>query len=479
MSVEKNLSGELNIREQNMYKMFKNLIRDLTDKLVVDLDIDFDGNYLIDTRVIPLFGQLDSDVSGKFPVISEPSTVTYNDSEMHININEEILVFMAYISENIEQFIEFSTILKDGVIINLIKIKMMNDYLLGMSTDKEREYLSCSEQLLKEQIRPNGYIKSFSFKVYAFCRAFFYNEFRQHEYLPALNDEFKTVCEELINERLIQYDLESIPTDIKKDRKLFNDVLSLYNELKHIYGISSINNLKKKLIKSKSLYTSRILLFLDELIEIYNIWDDIKKDTIKKFPKYVSVLKDVRLHCMNTQGRMEVFHKEHKIAGARIPYYDYMIEHSGYCILASMMYSYSKSNGVRFEVQFNIDELLFDYVSLKFKDVSYEQKRFHFEFTLKHEMGHIVHQCEMLYNNSEKTFLMLKHNLEKITDSEKKDWEDLPEDERLDYNYWYYTCLPFERRANELMGLTIEDAYKEHFEEVPPSVKRLLEDYEQ
>jgi hypothetical protein len=143
------------------------------------------------------------------------------------------------------------------------------------------------------------------------------------------------------------------------------------------------------------------------------------------------------------------------------------------------MYSYSKSNGVRFEVQFNIDELLFDYVSLKFKDVSYEQKRFHFEFTLKHEMGHIVHQCEMLYNNSEKTFLMLKHNLEKITDSEKKDWEDLPEDERLYYNYWYYTCLPFERRANELMGLTIEDAYKVHFEEVPPSVKRLLEDYEQ
>ena len=125
---------------------------------------------------------------------------------------------------------------------------------------------------------------------------------------------------------------------------------------------------------------------------------------------------------------------------------------------------------------FNIDELLFDYVSLMFNNVTDEQKHFHFEFTLRHEMGHIVHQCEMLHNNSEKTFLMLKHNLEKITDTETKRWESLPEEDRLDYNYWYYTYLPFERRANELMGLTIEDVYREHFENIPLSVKHLLEE---
>ena len=53
MNVEKNLSGEFNIREQNMYKIFKNLIRDLTDELIKTLHIDFDGSYLVNTRIVP------------------------------------------------------------------------------------------------------------------------------------------------------------------------------------------------------------------------------------------------------------------------------------------------------------------------------------------------------------------------------------------------------------------------------------------
>lgn len=473
MCDEENLGVEFDMREQDMYEMFNILIRDVTDELIKTLNIDFDGSYSVDTRVIPLCGQLNLDVPGRFPVISEPSRVKYNDTKIHVDMNEEIVVFMAYISEDIDQFTELTTILKEDVELNLIKIKMMNDYILGMSTPEEKKYLSCSEQLLKKQIRPSSYINSFSFKVYAFGRAFFYDEFNQGTYLPLLSDEFKKESQKLINDRMMKYD---ICINVDKNHEMFKMILSLYHMFDHIYDISEINKIRKDIIKSKSIYTNRLMKLLDELTVIYDIWNNIKKEVIKKFPMYANILKDVRLHCMNMHGKMEVIDKEYKIAGARIPYYDYMYDQSDYCILASMMYSYSNFDGVRIEVQFNIDELLYSHVSTMFKDVTEEEKRFHYEFTLKHEMGHIVHYCEMLYNNDEKTFHMLKHNLEKITKAETKRWKSLPEDDREDYDYWYYTFLPFERRANELMGITIEYAYKEHFAEIPLSVKRLLEE---
>lgn len=473
MGDEENLGVEFDMREQNMYKMFKILIRDVTDEVIKTLNIDFDGSYLVNTRIVPLCGQLNLDVPGRFPVISEPSTVNYYDTEIRVDMNEEIVVFMAYISEDIEQFTELTTILKEDVELNLIKIKMMNDYILGMSTPEEKKYLSCSEQLLKKQIRPNGYDTSFNFKLYAFGRAFFHDEFYQDGYLPLLSDKFKKESQKLINDRMKKY---NVCINVDKNHEMFDMILSLYHMFDHIYDVSEINKIRKDIIKSKSVYTNRLMQLLDELIVIYDIWNNIKKETMKKFPMYANILKDVRLHCMNAHGKMEYFHREYEITGALVPYYDYMYDHSGYCVLACMRYSYSNFDGVRLEVQFNIDELLFSHVSAMFKDVTEEEKRFHYEFTLKHEMGHIVHHCEMLHNNDEKTFRMLKHNLEKITDTERKRWESLPEEDRLDYGYWYYTYLPFERRANELMGLTIEDVYKEHFEDIPLSVKRLLEE---
>lgn len=473
MSVDESLGVEFDIREQDMYEMFKILIRDVTDELIKTLNIDFDGSYLVDTRVIPLFGQLDSDVSGKFPVISEPSRVNYYDTEIHVDMNEEIVVFMAYISEDIDQFTELTTILKEDVELNLIKIKMMNDYILGMSTPEEKKYLSCSEQLLKKQIRPNGYDTSFNFKLYAFGRAFFYDEFNQGTYLPLLSDEFKKESQKLINDRMMKYD---VCINVDKNHEMFKMILSLYHMFDHIYDISEINKIRKDIIKSKSVYTNRLMKLLDELTIIYDIWNNIKKEVIKKFPMYANILKDVRLHCMNAPGKMEYIHRKYEITGARVPYYDYMFDHSGYCVLASMTHSYSSFDGVRIEVLFNIDELLYSHVSAIFKDVAEEEKRFHYEFTLKHEMGHIVHHCEMLHSNDEKTFFILIHNLEKITKAETKRWESLPEEDREDRSYWYYTYLPFERRANELMELTIEDVYKEHFAEIPLSVKRLLEE---
>jgi hypothetical protein len=194
---------------------------------------------------------------------------------------------------------------------------------------------------------------------------------------------------------------------------------------------------------------------LDELSNIFAIWNLVKIDVLKKYPEYKDTLKNVKFCIANAMGMMKMIDKIQPEA-----------------VFTDIKYEAKKT---KITVYMNLDRLLYEHVSLMYKDVPYSEKRFHHEFAFKHELGHIVHYCELRSNRKIKS---VKQNLKKITESERKHWESLPVDDRLDYNYWYYACLPFERRANELMGLTIEDVYRAHFKDVPPSVKQLLEEEE-
>ena len=96
------------------------------------------------------------------------------------------------------------------------------------------------------------------------------------------------------------------------------------------------------------------------------------------------------------------------------------------------------------------------------------------EISLKHEMGHVVHYCDLIYNNPVEVYEYIRKTLGVIDDRAVKEYDDTPEDQRLDYTYWYYTLRPYERIANELMDISIEDMYKADMVEIPDSIKELI-----
>ena len=139
---------------------------------------------------------------------------------------------------------------------------------------------------------------------------------------------------------------------------------------------------------------------LDELSDIFNIWNLAKMDAIKKYPEYKDTLKEVRFCIVNAMGMMKMIDKIQPEA-----------------VFTDIIHASKKT---KITVYMNLDRLLYEHVSLMYKDVSSSEKRFHHEFAFKHELGHIVHYCEL---RSNKKFKYVKRNLEKITESERKHWE--------------------------------------------------------
>lgn len=452
---------------------FDNIRKDIKDTL----DIDLRSCLSFKIGFYYIWEEIDEFATNKIPTITDPYFVHYSPESIEIHVNIDIIEFICNICNNSDQFMKFLSMLLSGLIVNMIKLKMLDDYLAGIESPDEKSYLEKSEEILKQQIRPSCYINSVAFKTFSFAHAFFYNEFNKEHYLPNMSNEFKDTYHKLINERLTKHGFDDVRSQMKLNQKLFKEVLSLYNKFNRISSVSDIDIIRHEIIdKQKSPYSVKISFILDELAKIYDIWEVIKKDTMKKFPMYKNILDGVQLYCMNALGMLQSSQYEYQKAGAQIPYYEYMTSDKGYEVLASMTSSYSSASGVRMDVYFNITQLLCELAWHDYDNASLEQKQYHYEFTLKHEMGHVVHYCELLSNSNEKTYYLMREALYKITDNEKKKREALPEDERIDYDYWYYTYLPMERKANELMGLTVEDIYREQFAEVPPEIKQLLKE---
>jgi len=350
------------------------------------------------------------------------------------------------------ELVTYSRLLSAPVIINLIKIQMLNDYMYGFSTPLEKEFLKQSVSMVKEHIYPTHINDWFEINIMIFTHAHMSNGIN-HGLMVELNRDFEKDIKSLVENRLLMNGYNRLYDTYDEQDKCFKKIFSIYYMFNNIYSPRYIDKIRHKLDTVYDVESPNIQKLLDELNDIFNIWNLIKMETIKKYPEYKSTLKDVSFCIANAMGMMKMINKIQPDA-----------------VFTDIKYDIKKT---KITVYMNLDILLYEHVSLMYKDASSSEKRFHHEFAFKHELGHIVHYCEL---RSNKKFKYVKQNLKKITETETKHWESLPVDDRLDYNYWYYTCLPFERCANELMGLTIEDVYRADFKDVPPSVKHLLEE---
>ena len=212
------------------------------------------------------------------------------------------------------------------------------------------------------------------------------------------------------------------------------------------------------------------------LEEMDALWDKIKAEALKKYPKYVQI-KTVKINIRNSYG---VLKKEHEgyfnISPEGMSFIDY-VNRSDVSLTSNAYVSntYSRYYGQSLDATFNFDNhIIFMDDGDRRRNATDEEMDRYLEISLKHEMGHIVHYCDLIYNNPTEVYEYIRKTLGVIDDRAVKEYDDTPEDQRLDYTYWYYTLRPFERIANELMDISIEDMYKADMVEIPDSIKELI-----
>ena len=443
---------KFDMNNTNAMRLFGDTLNYLVRYYVDKLDIDFD-DFVVTSELASVYSYNINSASELSRLIGRIGILSYDSYSFKISINREMIVFICYMVNEFDKLVSNSRLLISPVVMNLIKIQMLNDYLYGYSTPLEKEFLKQSADTVKEQIYPDNIDNWFDVCAKIFTQADMPNDFNNRRIMFELNMDFEKNIKPLVENRLLMNGCNQFHDIYNEQCEMFNKFFSIYYKFNSIYSPRYIDNLKDSLDHEYNGLVPNMKKLLDELSNIFAIWNLTKIEAIKKYPEYKDTLKNVKFCIVNAMGMMKMINKIQPEA-----------------VFTDITYVSKKA---KITVYMNLDRLLYEHVSLMYKEVPYSEKRFHHEFAFKHELGHIVHYCEL---RSNKKIKYVKQNLKKITETERKHWESLPVDDRLDYNYWYYTYLPFERRANELMGLTIEDVYRANFEDVPPSVKQLLEE---
>lgn len=443
---------KFDMNNANGIRLFGDTLNYLVRYYVKKLGIDFD-DFIVTSELVSVYSYNINSASELSRCIGRLGILLYDSYSFKISINREMIVFICYMINEFDKLVSNSRLLISPVVINLTKIQMLNDYLYGYSTPLEKEFLKQSVNIVKEEIYPDNIDNWFDVCAMIFTQADMPNDFKNRRIMFDLNRDFEKDIKPLVENRLLMNGYNQFHDMYNEQCETFNKFFSIYYKFNTIYSPRYIDKLKESLNHEYDELVPNMRKLLDELSNIFAIWNLTKIDALKKYPEYKDTLKNVKFCIANAMGMMKMIDKIQPEA-----------------VFTEITRVSTKKTKIT--VYMNLDRLLYEHVSLMYKDVAYSEKRFHHEFSFKHELGHIVHYCEL---RSNKKFKSVKQNLEKITESETKHWESLPMTDRVDPTYWYYTYLPFERRANELMELTIEDVYRARFEKVPPSVKHLLE----
>ena len=110
-----------------------------------------------------------------------------------------------------------------------------------------------------------------------------------------------------------------------------------------------------------------------------------------------------------------------------------------------------------------------DYPGLEYDDIMANIK-----LILRHEMGHVIAYILKIRQSSSDYIFPMSALANKIKAKEIERRENDPEIKKLHHTVWYYSYLPEERKANALMGITVEDMIRGNFEEVTPEIKEQI-----
>lgn len=460
---------------QGVSDFIDDILRDAMNDLdIIPSTLNEIANIYVATKPIP--HMLNETKYPYVPTMKDWINVSYDTCRITFTFYAEPINLGCYLCESEDNFYELCRAIGLDINYQMFLLAILKDYLMGMSPPLEKSVLDESaKQIIETELHPLGFEHSTNFKIQAFCRAFIDDEFADKSFIESLNMIHKDYLDEIMRDRITPTKYENTYKFKNLSEKMFSDINKLYRYFDCISSLEQLNQIRNEI--NKDFYVNSKLARLLHICErIFVLWDKVKAEALKKYPKYVQI-KTVKLSIRNRYG---VLKKEHdgyfNTSPEGMPFIDYVNRTNvSSTSNAYVSNTYSRYYGQSLDATFNFDNhIIFMDDGDHRRNATDEEMDRYLEISLKHEMGHIVHYCDLIYNNPVEVYEYIRKTLGVIDDRAVKEYDDTPEDHRLDYTYWYYTLRPFERIANELMDISIEDMYKADMVEMPDSVKELI-----
>lgn len=456
--------------DEEYQKRTTSFVADITKDILSYLDIDPDTLYRVvhfafDRQPIT---NLIFNAYPYRPAINDWIYVDYDLDNIKFTIHAEPVFMGCYLCENEDNFYEICRSMGISTNYKMFSMGILNDYLMGMSPPEEKAILDAAAKKIKdEEFHPFGFTTTTEFRLMTFCRAFLINEFGDKGFIDDLKSQFGDYINDTINVRMKSSGRYSKTSELKPAAEtVFNDIMSLYSYFECV-NVDNIKSVRTE-IESKFYVNSKLKRLLDTCEKILSLWDEVKAEALKKYPEYTNI-RSVKIDIKNKIGSFNENYNLYMKTNVSVPFIEYLKSHKINDCNARITHTYSSYYGLKFKASFNFGSLIERLPVFTDDDIENWLRTI-----LRHEVGHVIHYTKLMCENSIEVYEYITERLDEINDRAVKEYKNTPEDQRLDEIYWYYTFRPYERMANELMGISIEDMYKCDKVEIPDSIKKLL-----
>lgn len=404
-------------------------------------------------------------------------TTSWTSHYLGIILPMEIRNFMLFLCETEQDFNALCNLYRNAVACELFKLTILNDYLLDELPAEEAALFNTCEKVFLEDgtIYPRGFEYSTDFKVGVFMNMFFRDEeFETRSFEPTEILDRHWYEDFLYNRFMKEENGEAIWAFYSGQFGMIeHDIKAVY---RMFYNVNK-NTIKKldKDVKDYHLEHSKKLMFLVELCHIIiDYWDKLREETANKFK--IDAIRDVDISIVNMDFLKNFVVDSYHNNNQNMSFEDFVngrlvyLQSSGITHFSMTSFGNAKLE-VFISLSQKIDAILMDWCNL-----SKDEMINNIKITLRHEMGHVVNDCMIIDKNGLKVAMYVMSVSAKRRNRLMEQYRNTPPEQALHHTYWYYTFIPEERKANEVMGLTIEDMYKSDNLEIPDDIKKFLEE---
>lgn len=393
-------------------------------------------------------------------------------------IHDEAFVMLIYLKFQNDKLEEFRSILTGLTIFSFIPAYIFKLWTLNrLPEDHKKVFDKCQEIMLSKGVYPKHHESSNELKVLVFLEMF-YGDIPIHttdeSVADQLNQLFPNYREEMIN-----YYIDLLPNNMKTGYEFIQSIdqltVMLYKAMSCIKNKEDADEfIKIAEAINGDLMRERMTLLGHIIRDTYDIFEEVKDEACKRYPDIAEYIRSsASLTFRNVLGKIEKMRKSMKYDVNSNLYEEMSDSDVAFKTTAFTTSSFSRYEGGSTPITYSIDGLL-DSLIEDYPGMEYDDIMDNIRLTLRHEMGHVIAYVIKIRQSSSDYIFPESALSNKIKAKEMERRETDPEIKKLHHTVWYYTYLPEERRANALMGLTIEDMIRGNFDEITPEIKEQI-----
>ena len=394
-------------------------------------------------------------------------------------IHDEAFTMLIYLNFKNDNLDELRNILIGLSVFSFVPAYIFKLWTLNqLPEDHRKVFDKCKEMMLSKGVYPQHHESSDEIKVLTFLEMF-YDDIPIHDSEESVADELNKLFPNY-REEMINYYIDLLPNNMKTGYEFIQSIdkltVMLYKAMKRIKNKEDANELLELVesIKNNKLMYERMSLLGHIIHDSYDVFEEVKDEACKKYPDIAEYIRSsASLTFLNVLGKIERMQRSMKY-NVKGDLYDEM-DNSDVAFKSSAFTTsaFSRYEGGSTPITYSIDSLI-DSLTEEYSGLEYDDIMNSIKVTLRHEMGHVIAYILRIRQSSSDYIFPASALSNKIKAKEIERRENDPEIKKLHHTVWYYSYLPEERKANALMGLTIEDMIRGNFEEVTPEIKEQI-----